>query len=451
MTREERVRRAKIKLILDHPFIGSLLLHLVFDLDSKRNRTAWTDGVKLGFYGNFIDTLSDMELMTVIAHELFHIVGGHCWRRGIRDHKQWNIASDYAINEIIRNSNMQLIADALWDPKFIKMSAEEIYLFRQGETPPISFGGPSGGNGAGEDQQEEDNDEDLSEDGDENHGKPKSGQPEDEDQPPDGQPEDEDQPPDGQPEDEDQPPDGQPEDEDQPPDEDFSTFGEVFDSPKDVDTRQLEADWKVAIQQAVTMAQGAGKMSQGLDRFVKAATDTYVDWRKALRRFLDMYAKNDYSWTKPNARYAQSGFYLPAIHSEQMRNLVIAIDTSGSISHAVLAMFEPEIKQILVDYQTDATVLYCDDQIHGEPLYIKSGQPFELKPLGGGGTDFRPVFKWVDDNGIIPSCLIYLTDLDCYDYPDQVPEYPVVWIAYNNIYRRRTAPFGEVYYVVPSC
>jgi predicted metal-dependent peptidase len=67
-----------------------------------------------------------------------------------------------------------------------------------------------------------------------------------------------------------------------------------------------------------------------------------------------------------------------------------------------------------------------------------SGDTVHLEPKGGGGTDFKPVFAWVEENGVLPQCLIYLTDLCCNSFPD-VPEYPVLWVTDS----RRTAPFGE--------
>ena len=52
--------------------------------------------------------------------------------------------------------------------------------------------------------------------------------------------------------------------------------------------------------------------------------------------------------------------------------------------------------------------------------------PLELTPRGGGGTDFRPAFHWVEEHGIAPAALIYLTDLECTHFPDE-PGYPVLW------------------------
>jgi predicted metal-dependent peptidase len=82
-------------------------------------------------------------------------------------------------------------------------------------------------------------------------------------------------------------------------------------------------------------------------------------------------------------------------------------------------------------------VVYCDAAVQATEEFLPS-DPIQLTPQGGGGTDFVPVFHWVAENGIDPVCLIYLTDLCCFSYPDK-PEYPVLWVTSS----RRTAPFGE--------
>jgi len=69
---------------------------------------------------------------------------------------------------------------------------------------------------------------------------------------------------------------------------------------------------------------------------------------------------------------------------------------------------------------------------------LDPSEPIYLGPKGGGGTDFRPAFEWVERNDLQPACLIYLTDLCCHSYPEQ-PHYPVLWVTDS----RRIAPFGE--------
>ena len=61
-----------------------------------------------------------------------------------------------------------------------------------------------------------------------------------------------------------------------------------------------------------------------------------------------------------------------------------------------------------------------------------------LHPKGGGGTDYRPVTAYVEEQGLNPACLVYLTDGCCDRYPEE-PWYPVLWIGTCEF----NPPFGE--------
>ena len=164
-----------------------------------------------------------------------------------------------------------------------------------------------------------------------------------------------------------------------------------------------------------------------------------VDWREVLRRFIQTTARNDYRWFPPNRRYVAMGLYLPSLRSEELGPVVIVVDTSGSIDEALVAQFSAEISAILEDCRPEAVhVLYCDTAVAGVETLSPDDLPLELKPEGGGGTDFRPPFEWVEQQDIAPACLIYLTDLCSSRFPDP-PDYPVLWAATTE----RMAPFGE--------
>ena len=117
---------------------------------------------------------------------------------------------------------------------------------------------------------------------------------------------------------------------------------------------------------------------------------------------------------------------------------MIAVDTSGSIGTEELEQFAGEISAIAEEAQPEAIhVVYCDALVQSSQEFRPSEQ-IRLEPKGGGGTDFRPVFTWVEQNELNPVCLIYLTDLCCHSFPEP-PNYPVLWVTDS----RRIAPFGE--------
>jgi predicted metal-dependent peptidase len=118
--------------------------------------------------------------------------------------------------------------------------------------------------------------------------------------------------------------------------------------------------------------------------------------------------------------------------------IIIVVDTSGSLGTKELEQFAGEINAIASKAQPESIrVIYCDAAVQGVEECGPS-EPIRLSPKGGGGTDFVPPFKWVEDNGIEPKCLMYLTDLCCHSFPP-APDYPVLWVTDS----RKAAPFGE--------
>lgn len=235
---------------------------------------------------------------------------------------------------------------------------------------------------------------------------------------------------------------------DRNPGEDPGMCGAVRDAPgKDggkatpVEMAQAEAETKVAVVQAARAAKLCGALPETLARLVEGLLEARVPWREVLRRFIDQAARNDYTWRMPNRRYIASGLYLPALYSEEMRPVVVAVDTSGSIAGPELDQFAAELSAILAESQTSATVIYCDAAVSGIEEFDADSLPLTLSPRGGGGTDFRPPFAEVERRGLSPSCLIYLTDGLCDRFPD-APDYPVLWAVIGT--RKFGPPFGEI-------
>ena len=67
-------------------------------------------------------------------------------------------------------------------------------------------------------------------------------------------------------------------------------------------------------------------------------------------------------------------------------------------------------------------VLYFDAVVQKVETY-EAGQRIDLNPVGGGATEFGPCFEWLDERGIRPQCLVFLTDLYG-SFPPSGPAYP---------------------------
>jgi hypothetical protein len=133
----ERIRKARTALLLDHPFFGSLLFRLKGE-ECRSIPTMATNGVVLRYNPAFVDTLNAATLAGVLAHEVMHPALQHHTRRVKRDPRRWNEACDYAINPLLLDAGLSLPDDVLVDPRFRGMSAEQIYNLREAEAQPQS-------------------------------------------------------------------------------------------------------------------------------------------------------------------------------------------------------------------------------------------------------------------------------------------------------------------------
>ena len=203
--------------------------------------------------------------------------------------------------------------------------------------------------------------------------------------------------------------------------------------------RRAGARLAVAVEQAENVAKLAGKLPAGVMRSLEAAQAANVDWRELLRRAWAETIPADYSWTRPNRRHVWNGLYLPGLVCEGVGEICIAVDCSGSINARQRGLFEAEVCSILAGQQPRLVhVLYFDSGVQKVETY-QAGQPVKLAPEGSGGTDFSSCFRWLEEQGITPQTLVFLTDM-CGSFPATSPGYPVLW-ATTELHH---APFGEV-------
>lgn len=202
-----------------------------------------------------------------------------------------------------------------------------------------------------------------------------------------------------------------------------------------------EAEWKQAVIQAANQARNAGKLPGWAERLVLQATCSRVNWRAELRRFLQR-ASGDYTWTKPNRRYLHAGLYLPCLQSEDMPEIAIAVDTSGSMDDTALAQARAEVEAVIGEVRPAAVTIFYADAAVAITDRFERDEPLKWRPKGGGGTDFRPVFKAL--KGTEAVCLIYISDL-CGTFPTKEPGIPTLWVTDTDA----KAPWGETIRMQP--
>jgi hypothetical protein len=311
------------------------------------------------------------------------------------------MACDYAINPMLLDAGLTLPKDVLLDNRFRGMSAERIYNLLEEEEQ-----NQSSSSDAGTESQE-----DSADSGGGSNSSESSSREKDIDET--GAP---------------QTPGG---------------IGQVLDAPEpehgEGDTVAEQArDWQIVVEQTENVAKLAGQLPAGVTRSLEAAQAADVDWRELLRRTWSETTPSDYSWTRPNRRHVWNGLYLPGVVCEGVGEICIAVDCSGSINARQLGLFEAEVRSILAGQQPRLVhVLSFDTEVQKVETYLP-GQPVKLAPIGGGGTDFRPCFRWLEEQGITPQTLVFLTDL-CGTFPSDVPPYPVLWASTDN----RAVPLGR--------
>jgi predicted metal-dependent peptidase len=198
--------------------------------------------------------------------------------------------------------------------------------------------------------------------------------------------------------------------------------------------RDLAREIDEAIRQG---ALAAGKLGNGMDRDMVELLQPQVDWREVLRDFVQTTCQgNDYStWRRPNRRYIGAGVYMPSGISEQIGEIVVAIDTSGSIGARELGVFLAEIKSVADTVHPEAIrILYWDTSVCGDERY--EGAEVDniiqsTKPKGGGGTDVRCVPDYIADKQIKAQAVIVLTDGYLFGGWGQW-HHPVLWCVLDN-------------------
>ena len=404
-----RIARQRTELVLSQPFFGALALRLKVAED-RTAKTFWVDGETLGYNPGYLNTLSDLEVRGVVAHEVLHVANGHCWRQGPRDPDRWNDACDYAINPIVLSAGMVLPKGALVDARYTGKSAEEIYgLLTQeakNKQPPAQQPHP------GQLKQQSGS-----------QGQPQPGS--------SGQPG--------------LSPGQQPGDK---PASQNGSFGEVRPY-KGPDKPVKETEWKVAVTQAAKAAAMRGKLPGDLLAMAGEAARPVVDWRAVLHRFAQQSSPSDYSFAAPNRRYLHLGFYLPALHTPAIGDAVFVRDSSGSVFDDTQAQFDAEILSVFHSLKpARLVVMDCDTRVTQVQIFERGDSPGDQAGAWRGGTAFADPFNRVIADGLNPAFLVYLTDMEG-RFPAVVPHFPVLWASTTRLTRARKAPFGET--VEVSC
>ena len=400
----QRTSDCVTELLRKQPFFGSLALRLPLRADPSRETLA-SDGHEIRYSPKWVADTDAHVIETAMARVVMACALKHHTRRGERAPERWQLASQLVTHALLRDSGFALPPDAeAWDGVSVEQAYDRLPEPQEddsgGDSGSPSVGGDMGAVAAaaasgGGDEGASDSPSDSSVEGD---GETQDGS-------------------------------GEGGDSDAPASHDPSGTGEIMDAgargdgnagdgEAPVDVTAEEQTWDEAMHQAMNLARAEGKLPGGVEETVRNAHASTLDWRTLLRRYMTDAARRDYSWSFPNRRFIDGGLYLPSIRSEGIDAIAVIIDTSGSLPAQTLADFWAEVREVATEIQPESVhILQVDAALQDAAEYAACDLPDEIVIKGRGGTDFRPGFAWLDEQGIQPSVCLYLTDMLCSSYP----------------------------------
>lgn len=370
-----------IYLYTNVPFWGLLLERCDIIVTYQVPTAAISEDAKLYINPEYWRTLTNSRRTFILAHEVAHVAFQHHQRKQWRDQFKFNIATDHSINILlVEDMGQHALPDgALYDLQYKDLIAEEIYN-RLPEIPKMTFFQ----SGSGED--DDDGGGDLL-----------------------------------------------------PPDADIQ--GEMVREAR-ISKPTTKEEWDMAVSEAAAHCTMQGAMSAGLARAVNKHLKPQIDWatqlRTEIRHNLATVGRNHYRMIPPNRRYIWQDIYLPSMYDNTLK-MAVAVDTSGSMSDMDLSIAYTEINAIRKTMNAQCYVMASDADIaDGAARWVNTYE--DLPPfVGGGGTDFIPVFNHVEEQRIQPDLLVYFTDT--YGaFPDNPPDFPVIWVVHGD----GTVPWGKM-------
>ncbi|MDD3022194.1 MAG: VWA-like domain-containing protein, partial [Alphaproteobacteria bacterium] len=210
----------------------------------------------------------------------------------------------------------------------------------------------------------------------------------------------------------------------------------------------LDADQQEVLRERIQAAvenfhanSDRGDMPDGVLRAAGLLDPPKIPWQRVLHHYADAILNgDDYSLAHPNKHYWVQDLVVPGHYSETISSLVVALDTSGSMTEEMIRDVAKEIRG-MVPNARDVTLIVADSEVqqvvHLDELegVLKTGA-FR----GGGGTDHTCVFEYIAGHHLNPRVFIGLTDLYS-SFPAQKPPYPVLWLVPED---HGEPPWGKV-------
>lgn len=406
MTAKQKVDYAIRQVVVHHDFFGPAVMAMPWQ-ECDHIPTACTNGTIVRYNPEFIDTLSKTQTIGLVIHELMHPMLNHLERLMTQfktDSRNANIAADYEINNFITSYNRDVSIPIVLPPdgcinvdKWGDLCAEVIYKRILEEQPEDDEDGEGGGGYGGS----EDSDGDGSSNGD----------------------------------------GGSDSENNRPDNGDASSAGE-FELPSDPQQAKENADkWREILGSCIQTAKLRGKSGSDFLRKLEGMFESPISLEDLLSKYITEFCIGDAS-TRPDRKFlAMHDICISGIEDEKHGTLVFVRDTSGSIDDDTLRSITSVIQHASNDLDFERIAVIDADARVCDVKYYDPQDTISLEHKGGGGTDFVPALKYVEDEIEEARVVIYLTD-GYGRFPNHEPSTPTLWITYG--LDEKHFPFGDV-------
>jgi predicted metal-dependent peptidase len=410
MSMKDKLTRAKIQMFKKSPFFSYIMTHLNFKEVTDEDIPTMGVDANGNLYWNkkWVKTLPESQLIGVLAHEACHIALLHLERTGTRQNDIFNIANDIIVNDILIQEGFDLPSQGCIPDRYHcfeipqigykverinEKCSEQIYDEIYPLLPKIKHMIASFGDGDGKGKKGKS----KALDGFDKHiyGKKKG----------------------------------------------------KGDGEGDSASKERERKWKKIVGEAAQLAKQRGQMPAGMERRIDDVLNAKINWKQELYQYVTSFIINDFSWNMPSRRYLGLGLYLPRPVKESVK-VVVSIDTSGSIGNDELKEFLSEMLGIGNSFPSlNMDIIICDADVHETYQLTKDNidDILSLKMTGGGGTDHKPVYKYVTEH--LQDCKVLINFTDGYtNFPEEPEQYTFqsMWVINKTGCREEDVPFGRV-------
>lgn len=394
----KRLIKSRMRIITGHGFYGMLLMHMNYAV-SDDIKTVRADGKRIIFSPDFLERLRDRELDYVLIHEILHIAFGHYRKRAELDGKLFDRAADIVVNSQILFENRfdagSITIKGYGAGEHLAPDGREGYKYTADEVYKMLLDAPEKkakavqGGAFGGDKDSEGNTGSW----DDHNG---------------------------------------------------------WDAKEEESLSEL---WDKRCMDAAHSVMGMGPslkygaIPASILRRIGNLKKPQIDWKTVLNEFIEEEI-TDFTFSPPDRRFDDCTFFLPDYNDKEaaVKDILFMVDISGSMKDEMITAVYSEVKGALeqFDGRLKGRLGFFEVNVTKPKEFDSVEDILALKPVGGGGTSFYSIFRYIEKNmtGSLPQCIVILTD-GFAEFPEEkyALGIPVLWILCND---RVLPPWGKV-------